>query len=81
MFLVVLPNLSFNQAVSFANKICKTIERYKFLYKKDEIKVTVSCGVSERKNNSSKDSTIEDADKMLYQAKISGRNAVMPSVG
>ncbi|MCK9257597.1 MAG: GGDEF domain-containing protein [Sulfurospirillaceae bacterium] len=80
-FLVVLPNLSLNQAVSFANKICKTIERYKFLYKKDEIKVTVSCGVSERKNNSSKDSTIEDADKMLYQAKISGRNAVMPSVG
>ncbi|MBE0496025.1 MAG: diguanylate cyclase, partial [Campylobacterales bacterium] len=79
-FLIVLPSIALDQAVVFADKVRKVIENFKFLYKKERIGVTVSCGISERKAHHTKEEAIEAADKMLYHAKESGRNQVKPSL-
>ncbi|WP_331774208.1 GGDEF domain-containing protein [Sulfurospirillum sp. 1612] len=77
-FLVILPSISDEQAFYFAEKIRTIIESFKFLYKNERIVVTVSCGLSQRSQMQSLSETVEHADKMLYKAKESGRNKVMP---
>ncbi|MCR4942277.1 MAG: diguanylate cyclase [Campylobacter sp.] len=77
-FIVILPNIGLNDAITFGNKILKVIENFKFIYKNDRIKVTVSAGVATRSLNLSDTATIENADKMLYNSKQNGRNQVSP---
>ena len=48
------------------------------MYKGERIDVTASCGVAIRSASTGSNATIEEADKMLYQAKQGGRNKVMP---
>ncbi len=78
-FLVILPSIDIKQAFYFSNKIREIIESYKFLYKNERIKITVSCGLSQRSRQKSSKDTVEAADKMLYKAKESGRNKVLPT--
>lgn len=80
-FLVILPSTPLEQGVAFAQKVRQSIEKFKFIYKNERIPVTVSCGVSERKNHQNQDAAIQMADKMLYEAKTDGRNRVKPTVG
>lgn len=77
-FVVMLPQTPPANSVKFANKIRKIIQSSKFMYKDERINVTISCGVAVRSENNDLASTLETADKMLYAAKQSGRNMVMP---
>ena len=77
-FLIILPNINLEQAFYFSNKIRGIIESYKFIYKGERIKITVSCGLSQRSKQSSLKDAVEAADKMVYKAKESGRNKVLP---
>ena len=77
-FLVILPSTDMAQAIHFADKIRSIVEHFKFLYKNERINVTVSCGVSQRSMQKSKDETLNTADSILYKAKEIGRNKVMP---
>ncbi len=77
-FLAILPNTPLNGALIFAEKIREEIEKYDFLYKGERITVTVSAGVTNRKDFSSQKEMIEGADKLLYKAKEAGRNRVFP---
>jgi len=77
-FLVILPNISEEQVFYFAEKIRSIIESFKFLYKNERIIVTVSCGLSQRSHTKSLKETVELADEMMYKAKESGRNKVLP---
>ncbi len=77
-FLTILPNTDLDQGVLFAEKIRKIIENYKFVYKNERIDVKISCGVAQRSKCGSDKDTVTNADKMLYRAKESGRNQVMP---
>ena len=75
-FMAILSDTDTKGGAVFAEKVRKHVEKAKFMYKKKRIEVTVSAGVSERKNNISLEATIENADKHLYKAKNSGRNRV-----
>jgi len=77
-FLTILPNTNLEHGVLFAEKIRKIIENYKFVYKNERIDVKISCGVAQRSKCGSDKDTVTSADKMLYRAKESGRNQVMP---
>ncbi len=78
-FLVILPNTDLAHSIHFAKKIRSIVEEFKFLYKNERIDITISCGVSERGKQASKEETLSLADAMLYKAKEAGRNQVMPS--
>lgn len=79
-FLVILPGIDLDGGIHFAEKIRSIIEHYKFMYKNERIAVTVSCGIAQREKTSSADNCLENADKMLYEAKEAGRNQVMPQI-
>ncbi len=79
-FLAILPEIDLHSGVIFADKIRKIIENYKFIYKNERIDVKISCGVAQRSKCSSLEETINEADKMLYEAKRAGRNQVMPKI-
>lgn len=78
-FLIILPNIGLEQAFHFANKIRTIIESFKFLYKNERILITASLGISQRSKSNSLKEAIERADRMLYEAKESGRNKVLPN--
>jgi diguanylate cyclase (GGDEF)-like protein len=79
-FLVILPGIDVDGGIHFADKIRSIIENYKFIYKNERINLTVSAGVAQREGLASSEECLEEADKMLYEAKSAGRNQVMPQL-
>ncbi|EAU00386.1 GGDEF domain-containing protein [Campylobacter curvus] len=79
-FVILLPSTSLNDGVKFADKLRLMIENFKFIYKTETIKVSISSGVATRSANLNDTMTLENADKMLYAAKQGGRNQVMPKI-
>lgn len=72
---LVLPETSNEQALFAAERMRKSIESKNIKVYDEEVKVTVSIGISTfPDDSSSSDSLIENADLALYAAKNSGRN-------
>jgi diguanylate cyclase (GGDEF)-like protein len=77
-FLVIMPETDGQGAKDAAEKIRQTIEKIKFIYKKDIVRVTVSIGVSQaQKGDKNHQQIFERADVAVYQAKEKGRNQVL----
>ena len=79
-FVILLPSTGLKDSVKFGDKLRSMIENFKFIYKNERIKVTISSGVATRSANLSDPMTLEGADKMLYLSKEGGRNQVMPKI-
>ena len=77
-FLAILPNTPLNGAQIFAEKIREYVEHFKFIYKGEEVPVTISVGVASCTEFDNQKTMIEEADKRLYTAKKGGRNRVEP---
>ncbi|AII14630.1 diguanylate cyclase [Campylobacter iguaniorum] len=75
-FVVILPRTSKQDAILFAQKILKSISGFKFIYKDEEIRITISCGVASRIKHATSKETLQKADEHLYEAKNSGRNCI-----
>ncbi|GAX87038.1 conserved hypothetical protein [Lebetimonas natsushimae] len=75
-FVAILPNTDKNGAYKFAEKIRSIVEKTKFMYKNTRIPITISGGVAERGEVSSKEELLKKADERLYLAKKNGRNKV-----
>jgi diguanylate cyclase (GGDEF)-like protein len=76
-FLIICPETNLEKARALAERLRRTIESYGF----NKVgKVTVSFGVTEFKNEDTKDTFIMRADKFMYQAKIQGKNRVAAGV-
>jgi len=78
-FLILLPETNLNSAARIAERIREFISKLVISVDGNDISITVSIGVTEwhKKNTSSLDELIQQADKALYQAKTSGRNRVV----
>ena len=76
-FMALLEETDAKGGFIFAEKVRKHVQKARFMYKGKRINVTVSCGVAERKLNTSLKNTINKADECLYEAKESGRNKVV----
>ncbi len=79
-FLAILPNTPLEGAQVFAEKIRQRVASFKFVYKGEQVPVTISAGVADCTEFSSQKALIEAADKRLYEAKEGGRNRVSPPV-
>ena len=79
-FLAILPKTDIEGAFRFAEKMRNRVENHQFMYKDDRILVTISGGIAQRENHNSLDEVIEEADRMLFNSKNSGRNVISPSL-
>ncbi|WP_219350084.1 GGDEF domain-containing protein [Desulfurobacterium atlanticum] len=70
-FIVVLPGVGKDEALTVAERIRKAVEDTEFGIGK---KITVSCGIAEYSPGETLEQLIDRADKALYEAKNSGRN-------
>ena len=73
-FTLILPNTNQTAALKFADRLRLIIEKTRFNYGDNSLSITISCGVSEFKENDNEESVFERADQALYQAKANGRN-------
>ncbi|EHL74633.1 MULTISPECIES: GGDEF domain-containing protein [Bacillus] len=76
-FIILLPNCSLEHGIKFAERIRKTVENTKFIYKGIRIFVTISIGVTEYTEGQDLEKFLKKADQALYQAKETGRNKVV----
>jgi diguanylate cyclase (GGDEF)-like protein len=78
-FCCMLPETALEGAVQVAERFRKAIEEQENKYDNFNIKVTISLGVSElREEISSPEIMLKKADDALYRAKNAGRNQVVP---
>ena len=79
-FIAILPETDKIKAMELADRLRIQISRKEILHGNDRIKITASFGVSEMDRHADMGRIIQDADTMLYKAKLNGRNTVMPGI-
>src|SRR3954451_19678553 len=75
-FAIVLPEIDAANALNFAEKVRKIIEKAPFKFEDTKIAVTVSVGVATCADNDDAAALIKRTDEKLYEAKAAGRNCV-----
>jgi len=79
-FIVILTETGINEAVELADRLRLMISRKMIKTDSGTIRVTASFGVAGLTHNAAMSKLIQDADTMLYKAKMNGRNSVMPEM-
>lgn len=85
-FIVILPSTSKLDAIELADRLRKKIENQIISTDAGVVNITASFGIAslssscERADADDMLNLIEDADSMMYKAKLNGRNTVMPSL-
>lgn len=81
-FAVLLLDTTVEQAMFFAERLRKNVEAMAVEYNQQILRVTVSIGVAEyREDMGEYRDWIEAADKALYQSKAAGRNRITKAGG
>lgn len=75
-FVVILQATPLKTANEVAERIRQTIESHPFKFENNQIKVTVSIGVTLRKDGDDWEKMYNRADQALYQSKQNGRNKI-----
>lgn len=79
-FAVLLPSTAINGAMQMAERMRIAVQKYKFKYEGSEFNITVSIGVTEITDESwTITEFMKAVDKMLYEAKRTGRNRCVAS--
>ena len=76
-FIILLPNTEINLAISIANRLLTSIEKYEWSLISNGLTQTVSAGVVSYQNENDLSELLLKADKALYAAKKTGRNQVV----
>ncbi len=75
-FVLILQATPIKTANDVAERIRQTIEMHLFQFHEQNIRVTISIGVAEKKEIDSWENLYDRADKALYRSKQGGRNRV-----
>jgi diguanylate cyclase (GGDEF)-like protein len=77
-FMLLLPETSLEQACGIAKRICSTVADTPVMVDGQTIRFTISLGVTSSENvGNDFESLLKESDRLLYQAKQSGRNRVV----
>ncbi|WP_097459190.1 GGDEF domain-containing protein [Mangrovitalea sediminis] len=79
-FLVLLPDTSLLQALALAERLRYQVEQHNFTFKDQTIPLTLSAGVCSITQANSVEKLLKQADVNLYEAKMKGRNQIVPRV-
>jgi len=80
-FVVILNRITGEKAHQIANRILQTVRGNKLIYKADTISITLSIGLSQHEVGDNLEKMIERTDKLLYEAKSSGKNKIVTQGG
>lgn len=75
-FILILTNAEKDEALDCAERIRRVVARLVFDNLPDDIRITISVGVTEFKSGEPIQDAINRADKALYRAKLNGRDRV-----
>ena len=80
-FIIAIPDIGADGAVALAERLRRSVSAFEEIYEGQSIKITASFGVACGTTGPgfSMESLIKNADRALYEAKRSGRNAVVLS--
>jgi len=73
-FLIIVYNITLEQAIKKFNKIRLTIKNKHIIFNDNSINITVSIGLCVGKKDDLIETIISNADKALYKAKANGRD-------
>lgn len=73
-FVVLMPNTSLEDAHSVAEKLRRNVSETPFHYRDQPVNVSISCGISQFRDDDGTESVFQRADAALYSAKENGRN-------
>ena|GEM_PF-2339184 len=76
-FVMILEKTSVSAAKDIAEKIRKTIEGGQFHFRGEPVKITMSFGVTEFRDDDTPENIFGRADAALYEAKATGRNRII----
>jgi len=76
-FLLVFEQSDINEAVPILEKIRTEVEASTFVSEANDIRVTISSGVTQRRDGVNLNDLLKEADDRLYEGKQSGRNRVI----
>lgn len=79
-FVVILPETNKTKAIRLADRLRIKLSNTPIVHDGHAIHVTATFGVAQWKRNTEMSWIIQEADNMLYQAKLKGRNIVMPAL-
>ncbi len=71
---IIMPETKIGVAHTSLNKLRKIIQSCAFHFRGQRVEVTVSCGITESRENDTPESIFQRADSGLYEAKEKGRN-------
>ena len=77
-FVALLIETELENALLSAERIRHNVETKKIKYKGNEYGITISVGVAEYNPDMTEEDIITLADKAMYNAKMEGRNKVIP---
>jgi diguanylate cyclase len=73
-FAMLLSGTRMEQGMLIANQVRSAVEALRFHFRGTPVRVTVSCGLTELKENDAPEAAFDRADAALYRAKHSGKN-------
>lgn len=76
-FLILIQDIDLEKSLVIVERIRKSISNETFIYKNQELKVTMTFGLSCCKVGVPVEQTIEEADRLLYIGKKRGKNCVV----
>jgi diguanylate cyclase len=73
-FVMLLSGAKIEQAMLIANQVRSAVEALRFHFRGTPVRVTVSCGLTQLKENDAAEAAFDRADGALYRAKHGGKN-------
>lgn len=73
-FAIIMPETKIEAAHTSLDKLSEIIQHCAFHFRGKRVEVTVSCGITEVREDDTPESIFERADSGLYKAKENGRN-------